>query len=276
MFLERLDIRGFRNCCESVTFDPTLTLIVGENNAGKTNIVDALRLVLPADSGTDRIRPAISDFARDADGTRLTQEFTLTAVFAGMSVKEQGMAANALAPGEGSAKARIGIHAELRDEDEIRVQRFAGDLDWTEAEGHAFSVARHTYLPPLRDAAADLQSGRSNRLARLLQTLTPEAADRDRILGLAKEANEKLRADEAVFRVGKRVQSALNEMTRTHHRQVSDIAFSTVDFNALAQRLQALLGEKAPRELRESGLGYQNCSIWRCCWPTSKVPTQYR
>ena len=64
VFLERLDIEGFRNCCESVGFDPQLTLLLGENNAGKTNIVDALRLVLTEDTGSDRLRPSVSDFAR--------------------------------------------------------------------------------------------------------------------------------------------------------------------------------------------------------------------
>ena len=41
MHVERLDIAGFRNCCESVKLDPALTLILGENNAGKTNVIDA-------------------------------------------------------------------------------------------------------------------------------------------------------------------------------------------------------------------------------------------
>jgi len=37
--------RGFRSCYDStVTFQPGLTLIVGENNSGKSNVIDAIRL----------------------------------------------------------------------------------------------------------------------------------------------------------------------------------------------------------------------------------------
>ena len=68
MHVERLDIDGFRNCCESVKFDPSLTLLLGENNAGKSNLIDALRLALIAEAGTDRLRPQRSDRSRTATG----------------------------------------------------------------------------------------------------------------------------------------------------------------------------------------------------------------
>jgi putative ATP-dependent endonuclease of OLD family len=259
VFLERLDIEGFRNCCESVRFDSKLTLLLGENNAGKTNIVDALRLVLTADTGSDRLRPRVSDFARDADGSRLSDEFTVTAVFADLDIKAQGIVANALAPkSEGYGKARIGIHAALQDGDEVRWHRFGGDLDRADVEPRAYTVAAHTYLPPLRDAGSDLQPGRSNRLGRLLQTLTPNQADRDRLVGVAQAANKKLREDPQVEKAVALVQGVLDEMTRTGHRQESDIAFADADFNALVRQLLARLGETKARELAESGLGYQN------------------
>jgi putative ATP-dependent endonuclease of OLD family len=259
VFLERLDIEGFRNCCESVSFDPELTLLLGENNAGKTNIIDALRLVLTADAGTDRLRPQISDFARRSDGTRLSDEFTLTAVFAGLDVRAQGVAANALAPKtEGYAKARLGVHAALHDGHDVRWHRFGGDLDASDVEPRAYTVATHTYLPPLRDAGSDLQPGRSNRLGRLLQVLTPDQADRDRLVDVAQTANDRLREDPQVEKAVELVQGVLDDMTRTGHHQKSDIAFADADFNSLIRQLLARLGETTARELAESGLGYQN------------------
>lgn len=259
MYVERVDIDGFRNCCESVAFDARLTLLLGENNAGKTNIIDALRLVLPADAGTDRLRPRAADFARKGDGTRLSDEFTVTAVLAGLNAKEQGLAANALAPQtEGPGKARIGIHASLQNDEDVRWQRFGGDLDWTEMEQRPLATVCYTYLPPLRDAASDLQPGRSNRLARLLQTVAPDQTDRERLVALVKDANDGLRKDPKVERAVELVQGVLDAMTRAGHRQKSDVAFAELDFPSLTSRLLGLLGEEAPRALVESGLGYQN------------------
>lgn len=47
MYLSKINIRNFRNL-ESleVNLSPGLNVIVGENNVGKTNLLDALRVAL--------------------------------------------------------------------------------------------------------------------------------------------------------------------------------------------------------------------------------------
>jgi putative ATP-dependent endonuclease of the OLD family len=56
MRLSQLELRNFRSCYDTtVRFADDLTLLVGENDAGKSNIVDAIRLATPAVSG----RPTI-------------------------------------------------------------------------------------------------------------------------------------------------------------------------------------------------------------------------
>lgn len=143
MHVERLDIDGFRNCCQSVKFDPSLTLLLGENNAGKTNIVDALRLVLISEAGSDRLRPRLSDFARGADGRRTSEEFSITAVLAGLSVKEQGQLSLALAPKtEGYGKARIGLRSRIGADEEVTWYRCGGDFDSPDVEQRALNAVQ--------------------------------------------------------------------------------------------------------------------------------------
>ena len=56
IWLSHLTIRNFRSCKETeVKFQPGVTLLVGENNAGKSNIVDAIRLGLDPLSGLSLI-----------------------------------------------------------------------------------------------------------------------------------------------------------------------------------------------------------------------------
>ena len=47
MFLSELKVKNFR-CLEDlrIVFQPGLNVIVGENNTGKTAVLDALRLIL--------------------------------------------------------------------------------------------------------------------------------------------------------------------------------------------------------------------------------------
>ncbi len=45
MYLQSLQLSNFRSCYDTtVEFQPTLTLLVGENNSGKSNVIEALRL----------------------------------------------------------------------------------------------------------------------------------------------------------------------------------------------------------------------------------------
>jgi putative ATP-dependent endonuclease of OLD family len=48
MYLKELNLRNFRSFSDcSVTFKPDLTILVGENNSGKSNTIDAIRLLTP-------------------------------------------------------------------------------------------------------------------------------------------------------------------------------------------------------------------------------------
>ena len=52
MYLKMIKIYNFRSCYETdMELQPDLTLIVGENNAGKSNIIDALRLATTPTGG---------------------------------------------------------------------------------------------------------------------------------------------------------------------------------------------------------------------------------
>ncbi|MFI0226057.1 ATP-dependent nuclease [Streptomyces lydicus] len=47
MYLSRLCIKNFRSCYDAeVEFQPNITLLVGENNSGKSNVIEALRLAI--------------------------------------------------------------------------------------------------------------------------------------------------------------------------------------------------------------------------------------
>src|ERR1035437_6950110 len=52
MRLSKLEVSNYRSCYETtVQFSDYLTLLVGENDAGKSNIIDAIRVAVPPVSG---------------------------------------------------------------------------------------------------------------------------------------------------------------------------------------------------------------------------------
>lgn len=56
MYLGKLKISRFRSCDDvTVSLRPDLTVLVGENNGGKSNVVDAIRLLtLPLSGRRER------------------------------------------------------------------------------------------------------------------------------------------------------------------------------------------------------------------------------
>ncbi|WP_284819399.1 AAA family ATPase [Corynebacterium rhinophilum] len=67
LWLSHLTIRNFRSCKKTeVKFQPGVTLLAGENNAGKSNMVDAIRLGLDPLSGRATRYFETDDLTEDA------------------------------------------------------------------------------------------------------------------------------------------------------------------------------------------------------------------
>src|SRR3989339_850921 len=91
MYLKELHIKNFR-CIEdlSLEFNEGLNVIIGENNTGKTAIIDALRLAFSIGMEKREIYLSSDDFFRDKKGNNSnTIEFDFT--FANITDEEQGI-----------------------------------------------------------------------------------------------------------------------------------------------------------------------------------------
>jgi putative ATP-dependent endonuclease of the OLD family len=90
---------GYRNLNTTVGLCKPLAVIVGENNAGKSNVIDALRTVLEPEVGP-RARCWLreEDFAHDGHGTRVADELELEVQLSDLNTAEQARMATCLAP----------------------------------------------------------------------------------------------------------------------------------------------------------------------------------
>jgi predicted ATP-dependent endonuclease of OLD family len=63
MYISEIKIKNYRNFHDaSILFRPGLNIIIGHNNAGKTNLIKALQLILDRRGAT---KPSIDDFCKD-------------------------------------------------------------------------------------------------------------------------------------------------------------------------------------------------------------------
>lgn len=259
MHLSQLKLAGFRNLDCEVSLCPGFAVLTGENNAGKTNVIDAIRMLLAAEAGrAEQLAPSASDFAHDAEGAPISDSFTIEAIFEGLDDVQQGRMVMALAPSHGPHTARLGLTARLTSSGHVIYDYFGGDHDNTEIDQLARLAAQYTYLPPLRNAEAELRPGRRNRIQALIAALVREDEGRRAIEDLATELNQRLGDQEGVKAARKNIQERLDEVVGPRYRQQIGLAFTDPQFERIAGNLRALIGDVAPAEMGESGLGFNN------------------
>lgn len=178
MFLKELQLTNFRKF-ESlkVNFQKGLNVLVGENDSGKTAIVDAIRYILNTKS-FENIRFEPRDFYKPTKVTdgdpqpKRAEIFTITAIFSDFKDQE---AAKFIEWGyfceEKEFELRLFLKAKLLDNDRITWDIKAGPLGAeSQMDGDAKALLQVTYLKPLRDAEAEMTPGYRSRLAQILQS----------------------------------------------------------------------------------------------------------
>lgn len=71
MYLSKLNIKNFRSIKEiSLAFNQGINVLIGENNAGKSTIIDALRICLGY-RNQDGLRVSKNDFYISKDSSNL-------------------------------------------------------------------------------------------------------------------------------------------------------------------------------------------------------------
>ncbi|MBB6421654.1 MULTISPECIES: AAA family ATPase [unclassified Streptomyces] len=151
-------------------FGPATNVLVGENGSGKTAVIDAIRLCLQTTAG-DYYRITADDF-HIRNGHR-ADSFTLTCGFKDLTPQEQAVFLELLTTEEdGRSSLYVTVRAQLIDPLHSSrvslVTRTGPDGQGPTLDGTARELLKATYLRPLRDAEAELRSGRGSRLAQIL------------------------------------------------------------------------------------------------------------
>ena len=180
MYLKKINIYNFRKFRQKdnggpgleVSFNESFNLIIGENDSGKTAIIDAIRLTL----GTMSMEsPRITDEDFFNDGNQSADDFKIECIISGLNEQEAGIYLEWLSfdnKGECELLIRLNVKkiknglASHRFERSIKAGPVNADF---KLEGTAIELLKTTYLKPLRDAENELRPGLRSRLAQILQ-----------------------------------------------------------------------------------------------------------
>ncbi len=215
MYLKELHVTNFRNLGKGqplcVPFQQGVNLIVGENDAGKTGLIDAIRYCLGT-RGQYYERITVSDFF--CGSGQQSKTFSIRCLFDGLTPAEVGDFAEWLTnfPGEsgqfGHSELHVSLNAKLQADESVYPERSTGS--GKDVDGKLREYLQATYLRPLRDASAELRPGRRSRLAQILQTLPEMTPEKDKTADntLAKimvDSQNKISENETIKNIEKRL-----------------------------------------------------------------------
>ncbi len=176
MHLSEIRIKNFRLFGDGeevlvLPLEPGLNVLAGENDSGKTAIVDAIRYALGTTS-QDFQRITEQDF-HVAAGER-AKEFIIQCRFVGIDRETGGAFLEHLSYEDGEPCLYVTLRATRNDDPSARRRiwvevRSGRDASGPILEGHVRLLLQATYLRPLRDAERELDAGRNSRLSQILQ-----------------------------------------------------------------------------------------------------------
>lgn len=176
MYLSILKVWNFRKYCAGegnspgleIHFNEGVNVLIGENDSGKTAIIDAIRYILKTQSG-EYIQFDEKDFYQDSEGNR-KDEFKIECIFDGLNEQDSGLFWEWLSWNEDKTRYLLKVWLYVKRKDNVIMPTFSAG-----AEGHAErmdSEAREllkvVYFKPLRDALTDMTHGYKSRLAQIL------------------------------------------------------------------------------------------------------------
>jgi len=270
MRLLNLHIRNFRKIEElTVAFPRGLAVIVGENNAGKTAVIDALRLMLFSSRDFEALRLSEDDFRREPVGTAIE----ISCTFCDLSDEDEVHFQECLVDiGNGKFHARLNARAEFNQTTRrVNVKMWGGETEGGFLPSNLYDRLSSIYLQPLRDPESGLRPGRHSQVSRLIDCLTEETK-RNAFETIAKDANEQIRELEPVISAKTDIDSQMSSIAGEELAQETELIFSDPTFHRIIAGLQPEI-DGLPFAL--NGLGYNNLVFTAATLGTLRRSDQY-
>lgn len=225
MYLSTLRLWNFRKYCAmadgkpglEIHFQEGVNVLIGENDSGKTAIVDAIRYVLRTQSG-EFIQFEDKDFYQEPDGSR-KDEFKIECVFDGINEQDAGLFWEWLSWNEDKTKYLLKVWLYVKRKDNIIMPTLSAGIEGQaeRMDSEARELLKVVYFKPLRDALTDMTHGYKSRLAQILGAHELFKTEKDVYGNIIKHKletdYEKLKTEiEKYFKVGGGGESITNEI----------------------------------------------------------------
>ena len=253
MWLRELQIRNFRKIDTlTVSFPRGLTVLVGENNSGKTTIIDALRLILFSSRDFDSLWITEDDFRAGTEHAPIE----ISCRFTGLEDEDEVHFQECLVDiGDGKFEMQVNARVEFNETtNRCNVKIWGGETEGGSLPSNHYDRLATIYLQPLRDPERGLRPGQHSQVSRLIDGLTKEDQRAD-FETIAKDANKQIRVLKPVKDARRDINAQMAAIAGSELTQKTELTFTDPTFRRIIAGLQPEI-EGLPFAL--NGLGYNN------------------
>jgi len=263
-----------------------VTTVIGENNTGKTNLLQALRLV--ADSNLSSFyRTLIEHDIHQGIDISTPQQIIISVEFSDYSDRENECAlVGCWQVVEGIARLsyrfrpkraiREAIESEERSGDDLLIEDYhweltgGGDKDpttveWNEDLGSSVRFGdlqqfQVVFLPALRDVQRDLRQSNISPLGRIFAASDIPQEEKDQLIEIIRSANTEVSSRPTIREAGEAIQTAFSETAGEAFTMDVKLGMADPSFASISRALTVLLSNEALTDFEPSrnGLGLNN------------------
>ena len=245
MYLKRIHIRNFRVFDEvgvEISFNKGVNAIIGENNSGKSSIIDAIRIAFSTVPYKKDIFFNRSDFHIGEDGS--TAEWAQFDVFLEEVPPYLIEIWNPETKTGGEFHIRFSLYKATNGMEKVKSSSWGIGTEGNPISSDTFEAIEIAFLGALRDSENEMKPSRNSKLAQLLRNIVPEESERDELVKLLQSANSSLLEKEQLIKARDAVNQNLSRIEQEVLQQQIDIGLVEPRFDSIAGSLRAWVKPK--------------------------------
>ena len=247
MYIKKMSIKNFRAFDEdgiTLQFNNGVNAIIGENNSGKSAVMDAIRIAYSTVTYKKDIFFTRADFHVNEDGN--------SAEFALFDVYLEEVPTRLVEIWNPESKTGQGGEFHIRFEkvlaasgiEKVRTIHWGIGTEGNPLSSDTFDAMDVMFLGALRDSESEMKPARNSKLAQLLRSMVPEENTRAELVEILNNANNLLLEKEELKKTKRTINDNLARIEQDFLSQQIDVGLIEPRFDSIASSLRAWVKPK--------------------------------
>ncbi len=245
MYLKRIKITNFRTFGADgieTEFSKGVNAIIGENNTGKSSIIDAVRIAFSTIYYHKDIYFVKADFHVDLSGN--VAKFAQFDVYLEDVPKRLIEIWNPKSVSDGEFHIRFYTEKTPAGLDKVKYSAWGGEVEGNTLTSNTFDAIDMSYLNALRDAETGMKPSRTSKLSNLLSNVASTPERRETLVSVLRNANNSLIEKEEIVRLKEIINHNLGNIEQEILSQHIDVGLIEPSFDSIGASMHAWLQPK--------------------------------